>query len=46
MRAEQDKHKDLDEEEKESNIEILAQKFEVDKLSGEVTRIIFCVINS
>ena len=46
MRAEQDKHKDLDEEEKESNIEILAQKFEGDKLSGEVTRMIFCVINS
>jgi len=38
MRTEQDKHKDLDEEEQESNIEILAQKFEVDKLRGEVTR--------
>jgi len=38
MKAEQDKHKDLDDEEKKNNIEILAQKFEVDKLSGEVTR--------
>jgi len=37
MKAEQEKHKDLNEEERESNIEILAQKFEVEKLSGEVT---------
>lgn len=38
MRTGQDKRKDLDEEERESNIEILAQKFVVDKLKGEVTR--------